>query len=146
MKTTGDCSSHQVVCLRPLLLPLPINAASNQQQYTIQILSRNGRVTSLLGLPRPHGLYAHLVEIGGGFPTDVLAADTSTPAHVIGAAGGTGIACFLSIILRPDAVDIEHRPSNAGPQHSHGGVWLWSIRGDDFRLVEYVLEKGLLDP
>ncbi|KAF7561088.1 hypothetical protein G7046_g3058 [Stylonectria norvegica] len=99
---------------------------------SLVLLAGNGRVTGLLGLPRPHGpLTARLVEAGKGFPEDVANGQRNIPC----VAGGTGMACFLAM-------------ASGSRWHSEGGAgnsnFLWSIRGDDFAIVEFLLERGML--
>ena len=99
---------------------------------SLELLSGNGRVTGLLGLPRPQGLTAEVVEIGGGFPQQLLdSKDTSTCV-----AGGTGIAGFLAMATSP--LWQFH-------QRSKSCSLVWSIRGDDFPLVEHFLSSGDLN-
>ncbi|CAK7218117.1 hypothetical protein SBRCBS47491_003398 [Sporothrix bragantina] len=95
-----------------------------QDRDTLEILTRNGRVTGLLGLPRPYQtLTAEVVEVGGGFSPEVLA-DAS-----VCIAGGTGIAPFLTM---------------RGSSHSRSKKLCWSLRSDDFGAVEFALKEGLL--
>ncbi|TPX08111.1 uncharacterized protein E0L32_010178 [Thyridium curvatum] len=109
----------------------PMQGTADGARTTLAFFSRNGRVTSLIGLPRPQGLGAQLVEVGGGFSEEVL----ESPAQTIAVAGGTGISCFLSLEssnLGEDAATMRR-------------ILAWSIRGEDFPLVEYVLQNGMLD-
>ncbi|CAK7212653.1 hypothetical protein SEUCBS140593_001575 [Sporothrix eucalyptigena] len=88
----------------------------------VSILTRNGRITGLLGLPRPYRtLTAEMVEVGGGFSREVLG-DAS-----VCIAGGTGIAPFLTM----------------GASSSSKKL-CWSLRSDDFGAAEFVLQEGLL--
>jgi len=106
-------------------------------------------VTSLIGLPRPGGLglEARVVgPAGGGFPVEVLSpTDGSSGRLVVAVAGGTGVACFLrGLGVSPVCAEREEKKEERGQ-----GKWLkrrllWSIRGDDFALVEFVLGRGLL--
>ncbi|CAK7229161.1 hypothetical protein SCUCBS95973_007126 [Sporothrix curviconia] len=91
----------------------------------IDILTRNGRVTGLLGLPRPYQtLTAEVLEVGGGFSAAALAAAS------VCIAGGTGIAPFLTM-----------GASEAGTRAK--GL-CWSVRSDDFGAVEFALQEQLL--
>jgi hypothetical protein len=116
------------------------NAGTAEQ--SISIISRNGRITSLLGLPRLNGLTAQVLGVGGGFSTHVL--DLSSPSgNVVAVAGGTGAGCFLSVTSSDKKLSLPPLSENVYPVRNR---LLWSIRGDDFRLVEYVLENELLNP
>ncbi|KAL3483034.1 hypothetical protein BJX62DRAFT_245288 [Aspergillus germanicus] len=109
---------------------------------SISIISRNGRLTSLLGLPRLNGLTAQVLGVGGGFSPDVL--DLSLPSgNVVAVAGGTGAGCFLSVTSSDKKLSLPPLTENVYPVRNR---LLWSIRGDDFRLLEYVLENELLNP
>ncbi|KAL4724564.1 hypothetical protein ACLX1H_008005 [Fusarium chlamydosporum] len=102
---------------------------------TISLMARNGRVTGLLGLPRPSGpLIADIVQVAGGFPTAIL----ETSSQLTYVCGGTGIAPFLAM---------------AGAKRHHNKYettemkpnLLWSVRGNDFGVVEYLLNHQFLD-
>ncbi|CAM1501197.1 Fc.00g103590.m01.CDS01 [Cosmosporella sp. VM-42] len=97
-------------------------------------LAGNGRVTGLLGLPRPQGqLTAQLVDVGKGFSEEILENTTSLACI----AGGTGIAPFLALASAPEwKQGAESASSN----------FTWSIRGDDFAIVEFFLDVGILQP
>ncbi|CAK7240555.1 MAG: hypothetical protein STHCBS139747_001998 [Sporothrix thermara] len=95
-------------------------------QGQLSILTRNGRVTGLLGLPRPYQtLTAEVIGVGGGFPPEMLANARSS----VCIAGGTGIAPFLTM---PDY------------GASRKAKLCWSVRSDDFGAIEFVLQEGLL--
>jgi hypothetical protein len=111
-------------------------------EQSISILSRNGRVTSLLGLPRINGLRAEVLDVGGGFSPDLLGVSSSL-GNTIAVAGGTGAGCFLSVTSSDKKLPLSAFSKKVYPFQNR---LLWSIRGDDFRLVEYVLENGLIDP
>ncbi|CEL11108.1 hypothetical protein ASPCAL14214 [Aspergillus calidoustus] len=111
-------------------------------EQSISILSRNGRVTSLLGLPRINGLRAEVLDVGGGFSPDLLGVSSSL-GNTIAVAGGTGAGCFLSVTSSDKKLPLSAFSKKVYPYQNR---LLWSIRGDDFRLVEYVLENGLIDP
>ncbi|KAK7408705.1 hypothetical protein QQX98_009121 [Neonectria punicea] len=81
-------------------------------------LASNGRVAGLIGLPRQ--LTARLVDVGDGFPSAVLSSRVCV-------AGGTGIACFLAL------------------GDTRNATLVWSIRGDDFAIVESFLATKMLD-
>lgn len=99
----------------------------------IEILTRNGRTTSLLGLPRMQPLKSELVGTGGGFPLELLN-NSNSEQEIFAVAGGTGISCFLSLV-----------PHYSDEFWSKVTRLIWTIRAEDFRIVEYVLERGLLD-
>lgn len=89
----------------------------------ISILTRNGRITGLLGLPRPYQtLTAEVVDVGGGF------AETALTQASVCIAGGTGLAPFLTM------------------EDTSSKSLFWSIRSDDFGAVEFVLKEKLLRP
>ncbi|KAJ0414070.1 hypothetical protein BJY00DRAFT_319180 [Aspergillus carlsbadensis] len=111
-------------------------------EQSISIVSRNGRVTSLLGLPRMNGLRADVLGVGGGFPPDMLDLSSSS-ARVIAVAGGIGVGCFFSVTSSDKNVPVS---SSTDKPYTSRNRLFWSIRGADFRLVEYILENGLIDP
>ncbi|KAH8684113.1 hypothetical protein BGZ61DRAFT_534786 [Ilyonectria robusta] len=97
-------------------------------------LASNGRVAGLIGLPRPQGqLTARLVDVGNGFPDDVLALN-DVKVYV---AGGTGIACFLSLVSGRSRQDTSQGMKS---------TLICSIRGDDFQIIDFFLEKQILNP
>ncbi|KAF4994827.1 hypothetical protein FGRMN_5561 [Fusarium graminum] len=103
---------------------------------SVSLMARNGRVTGLIGLPRPHNpLIANIVQVAGGFPAPIL--DSTHQSTCI--AGGTGIAPFIAMAAAKN----------------HGGnsksvltkpALLWSIRGNDFGIVEYFLKHQIIHP
>lgn len=111
--------------------PCQLSEALGAGYLAMSVIARNGRVTGLLGIPRPHGrLTAKIVDTGGGFST--LNIDNIGFATCI--AGGTGIAPFLAM-------------TNArwGTNGRLGRVSLiWSINGNDFPLVEYLIREKIL--
>jgi hypothetical protein len=111
-------------------------------EQSISIISRNGRITSLLGLPRLNGLTAQVLGVGGGFSPDVLDLSSSS-GNLVAVAGGTGAGCFLSVTSLDKKMPQPPFSEDVYPVRNR---LLWSIRGDDFRLVEYVLENELLNP
>lgn len=99
---------------------------------SFSLLSGNGRVTGLLGLPRPQGpLTAQLVSIGKGFSEDVLE-NAETMCCI---AGGTGMSPFLALASTPQWHESEKSSSS---------IFYWSIRGDDFDIVEHFLQNNVL--
>lgn len=117
---------------RMAFTPCRIIQTQDGTVQSLDLLSGNGRVTGLLGLPRPQGLTAAAVDIGGGFPQDLLD-DTDAFTCV---AGGTGVTGFLAMASSP----MWQRRAEA-----KSCSLLWSIRGDDFPLVEHFLKSGDLD-
>ncbi|OBS20345.1 hypothetical protein FPOA_06717 [Fusarium poae] len=118
------------------LTPYHVGYADNGVIETISFMARNGRVTGLLGLPRPHSpLVATIVQAGGGFPRAIL--DSSD--RLVCIAGGTGIAPFIAMAMA--------RNQSSNPE---GGerkpVLLCTIRGNDFGAIEYLLTHQLLHP
>ncbi|KAH7121422.1 hypothetical protein EDB81DRAFT_813925 [Dactylonectria macrodidyma] len=96
-------------------------------------LASNGRVAGLIGLPRPQGqLTAKLIDVGDGFPSSVLISGRVKTCI----AGGTGIACFLSLASGKSLPD-----TNGGNKSK----LICSIRGDDFPIIEFFLEKQMLN-
>uniref|UniRef100_A0A8H7MZT2 Uncharacterized protein n=1 Tax=Bionectria ochroleuca TaxID=29856 RepID=A0A8H7MZT2_BIOOC len=97
----------------------------------MSVITRNGRVTGLLGIPRPHGrLTAKVVGTGGGFSTSNI----ENIGFATCIAGGTGIAPFLAM-------------TNAwwGANGCQGRISLmWSINRNDFPLVEYLVREKIL--
>lgn len=103
---------------------------------TVSLMARNGRVTGLLGLPRPQGpLIADVVEIGGGFTSDVL--DRADQAVCI--AGGTGIAPFIAMAM-------AKRQCTASDAQSLKPSLVCSLRGDDFGVIDYLWKHEMLRP
>ncbi|KAM0323084.1 hypothetical protein ACHAPQ_008795 [Fusarium lateritium] len=103
---------------------------------SISLMARNGRVTGLLGLPRPQGpLVADVVEIGGGFSSEIL----DRPDQAVCIAGGTGIAPFIAM-----ATAKKHSPSS--DTQSLKPSLVCSLRGDDFGLIEYLWSSEMLRP
>ncbi|KAM0344824.1 hypothetical protein ACHAPU_007206 [Fusarium lateritium] len=103
---------------------------------SFSLIARNGRVTGLLGLPRPYNpLTANIVQVGGGFPAVVL--DSIHRSTCI--AGGTGIAPFIAMAT------VKNQTSNSKPRETRP-VLLWTIRGNDFGIVEYFLKHQIIHP
>lgn len=70
----------------------PCQLRLDTESGSLALLSKNGRVTSLLSQPRPSGdLTAAVIGVGGGFSEDLMSAATTCIA------GGTGIACFAAM-------------------------------------------------
>ena len=116
--------------------PYHVGYADDGVIETISLMARNGRVTGLLGLPRPDGpLVARIVQAGGGFPPDIL----DSAQRLICIAGGTGIAPFITMAAemnrKRSVEDGEKKP-----------VLMCSIRANDFGAVEYLLTDQLLRP
>ena len=103
-------------------------------EQKLSLLARNGRVTGLIGLPRPQGpLKAELVGVGGGFASEALKRDGNFTCI----AGGTGIACFLAM-----ASGSTWRQSL---RHQNSSLYC-SIRAEDFPIIRYLLNSRALDP
>ncbi|KAF5672065.1 hypothetical protein FHETE_3937 [Fusarium heterosporum] len=103
---------------------------------SVSLMARNGRVTGLLGLPRPHNaLIAEIVQVAGGFPAAIL--DSTHRSTCI--AGGTGIAPFIAMAAA------KHHGGNAKSTLTKPAL-LWSIRGNDFGIVEYFLKHQIIHP
>ncbi|KAF4959054.1 hypothetical protein FGADI_1932 [Fusarium gaditjirri] len=101
---------------------------------SISLMARNGRVTGLLGLPRPHGpLVAKIVEVGGGYPSEIL----QQHGHALCIAGGTGIAPFIAMAAAKNCSRSANHPK---PN------LICSIRGDDFGAIEYLWNHEMLYP
>ncbi|WZH46652.1 uncharacterized protein QYS62_007742 [Fusarium acuminatum] len=101
---------------------------------TVSLMARNGRVTGLLGLPRPRGpLIADVVEIGGGFSSEIL--DRADQAVCI--AGGTGIAPFIAMAM---AKKLCTAPDTQCLKPS----LVCSLRGDDFGVIDYLWSHKML--
>lgn len=85
-----------------------------------------------MGLPRPYrALTARAVDFGGGFPLPVLdSISINASDHTVACciAGGTGIAPFLTM---------------QGVLSANMSLF-WSVRSDDFGIVEFVLEENIL--
>ncbi|KAK4088919.1 hypothetical protein Purlil1_6772 [Purpureocillium lilacinum] len=95
---------------------------------SVSVLVRNGRITSLLGLPRRHGpLTAAVVGIGGGFPADVIDGD----GRLTCVAGGIGIAAFPYM---GSCSEWKRRAS-----------LLWSINHEELPVVRYLLRSNWLN-
>ncbi|CAG7565883.1 unnamed protein product [Fusarium equiseti] len=91
--------------------PYHVEYADNGVIETVSFMARNGRVTGLLGLPRPRDpLVAIIVQAGGGFPPPVL----DSAQRLICIAGGTGIAPFITMAVemnrKSSAEDVEKKP------------------------------------
>ena len=92
----------------------------------ISFLAKNGRVTGLIGLPRPNGpLTSMLLEVGGGFSRKALSAE-----RMACVAGGTGIACFAAM---------GHRKTGLG-------LLIHSIGAEEFDLFLALLDSNVLQP
>ncbi|KPA39270.1 hypothetical protein FLAG1_07881 [Fusarium langsethiae] len=116
--------------------PYHVGYADNGVIETVSLMARNGRVTGLLGLPRPRDpLVAEIVQAGGGFLPEIL--DSSQ--RLICIAGGTGMALFIAM-----AVDMNRRSSPEDGEKKP--VLMCSIRANDFGAVEYLLTHQLLRP
>jgi hypothetical protein len=113
--------------------PCHLEHDSSGTTTSFSFLSGNGRITGLIGLPRPQGqLAVKQVDSGGGFPEELAA--SSHPTICI--AGGTGIAPFLTLPSEETwKASNSSRPS-----------LVCSIRGDDFSIIEFFLEKKMLKP
>lgn len=117
--------------------PADISFTDEELVKTVTLLSTNGRVSGLMGLPRPNGpLLADLVEVGGGFSRDAI---LRLNRHTLCVAGGTGVACFLAL-----ASSRRRRVGLGGGLPAP--VLYWSIRQDDIRMVEHLCESGILSP
>ncbi|KAF4338661.1 hypothetical protein FBEOM_7429 [Fusarium beomiforme] len=122
--------SDQERCLS--FTPFHLQYAEDGTIETISLMARNGRVTGLLGLPRPQGpLIARIVEVSGGFPSEVL----GQISQAVCIAGGTGIAPFIAMAAAKNCSRScrEPRPS-----------LICSIRGDDFGVIEYLWNHEML--
>lgn len=109
--------------------PCQVQNDEVQNRQNVQILARNGRVAQLLGLPRLHGpLRADAVSGNGGFPLNIL----QNLEGAICIASGTGIAPFLAL--------------GSSELETKGAHLLYTINGNDFRALEYLLDSGLLVP
>ncbi|KAF7551860.1 hypothetical protein G7Z17_g4694 [Cylindrodendrum hubeiense] len=107
------------------------DASGNLASFSF--MAGNGRVAGLIGLPRPQGqLTARLVDVGNGFPDNLLASNEGKACI----AGGTGIACFLSLASGRGWQDISEESES---------TLMCSIRGDDFKIIEFFLEKQILN-
>ncbi|KAG5745216.1 hypothetical protein H9Q72_001885 [Fusarium xylarioides] len=122
--------SDQERCLS--FTPFHLQYAEDGTIESISLMARNGRVTGLLGLPRPHGpLVAKIVEVGGGFPSEILE-QTGQPLCI---AGGTGIAPFIAMAA---AKNCNSSINDLKPS------LICSIRGDDFGVIEYLWNHEML--
>ncbi|KAH6876333.1 hypothetical protein B0T10DRAFT_197893 [Thelonectria olida] len=113
--------------------PCHLEHDSSGTTTSFSFLSGNGRVTGLIGLPRPQGqLAVKQVDSGGGFPEEL----TVSSQAAICIAGGTGIAPFLTL------------PSKQAWKTSNGSrsSLVCSIRGHDFPIIEFFLERKMLRP
>ncbi|KAJ4108678.1 hypothetical protein NW768_012155 [Fusarium equiseti] len=91
--------------------PYHVEYADNGVIEAISFMARNGRVTGLLGLPRPHDpLVARIVQASGGFPPAV----PDSAQRLICIAGGTGIAPFIAMAIemncKSSVEDEEKKP------------------------------------
>jgi hypothetical protein len=97
----------------------------------IEIILRNGRLSSLIATPRFNSLRASICSVGRGFDLDALNRDDT---QTIAIAGGTGISPFLAISRSvPTSWDANSARS-----------LLWSLHVGDLALVMYVLENNYL--
>ncbi|KAL2213898.1 hypothetical protein CC79DRAFT_1391792 [Sarocladium strictum] len=97
--------------------------------HQIMILARNGRVTQLLGLPRLQGpLQAEIISSGGGFSDETL----NSLEGAICVASGTGLAPFLAMASQKCPIKGAHL--------------VWTINGNDFGAVEFLINSGMLKP
>ncbi|KAF5973642.1 hypothetical protein FBULB1_8215 [Fusarium bulbicola] len=124
--------SDQERCLS--FTPFHLQYAEDGTIESISLMARNGRVTGLLGLPRPHGpLVAKIVEVGGGFPSEIM----EQAGKTLCIAGGTGIAPFISMAA---AKNCSHSTNDPKPS------LICSIRGDGFGVIEYLWNHEMLYP
>ncbi|PNP78802.1 hypothetical protein FNYG_07944 [Fusarium nygamai] len=124
--------SDQERCLS--FTPFHSQYAEDGTIESISLMARNGRVTGLLGLPRPHGpLVARIVEVGGGFPSEII----EQAAQALCIAGGTGIAPFIAMAA---AKNCSRSTNDLKPS------LICSIRGDDFGVIEYLWDHEMLYP
>ncbi|KAF5675107.1 hypothetical protein FCIRC_7580 [Fusarium circinatum] len=124
--------SDQERCLS--FTPFHLQYAEDGTIESVSLMARNGRVTGLLGLPRPHGpLVAKIVEVGGGFPSEIM----EQAGQALCIAGGTGIAPFISMAA---AKNCSHSATDPKP------ILICSIRGDDFGVIEYLWNHEMLYP
>ncbi|KAF5722932.1 hypothetical protein FMUND_2289 [Fusarium mundagurra] len=124
--------SDQERCLS--FTPFHLQYAEDGAIESISLMARNGRVTGLLGLPRPHGpLVAKIVEVGGGFPAQTI----EQAGQALCIAGGTGIAPFIAMAAAKNC-----NSSTNGLKPS----LICSIRGDDFGVIEYLWSHEMLYP
>ncbi|KAJ4245827.1 hypothetical protein NW762_013951 [Fusarium torreyae] len=103
---------------------------------TISLIARDGRVTGLLGLPRPNGpMTAKIIEVAGGIPPE-------TPGYEhrgLYIAGGTGIAPFIAMATdKTRGIILEVRDTKPS--------LICSIRGEDFQAIEYLWNHQMLLP
>lgn len=97
--------------------------------HRISILTRNGRVTQLLGLPRLNGpLTAEVAGVGGGFSQQALKNYEKTTCI----ASATGIAPFLALACQDRRTRDAHL--------------LCTLNGNDFEAIEFVLNSRMLVP
>lgn len=112
---------------------LPSTSSGNEDE--IEVITRNGFITSLIGLPRFKSLRARVVNASGGFQLPSLGGNKERDEGLTTAvAGGTGICVFLSL------------SASFSLRSTLPSVLLWSIHIDDFGLVEYLLQHHYLDP
>ncbi|KAF5251701.1 hypothetical protein FANTH_3311 [Fusarium anthophilum] len=124
--------SDQERCLS--FTPFHFQYAEDGTIESVSLMARNGRVTGLLGLPRPHGpLVAKIVEVGGGFPSEIM----KQAGQTLCIAGGTGIAPFIAMVA---AKNCSHSTTDLKPS------LICSIRGDDFGVIEYLWNHEMLYP
>ncbi|KAF5556285.1 hypothetical protein FNAPI_5808 [Fusarium napiforme] len=124
--------SDQERCLS--FTPFHLQYAEHEAIESVSLMARNGRVTGLLGLPRPHGpLVAKIVEVGGGFPSETI----EQGAQALCIAGGTGIAPFIAMAA---AKNCSRSTNELKPS------LICSIRGDDFGVIEYLWNHEMLYP
>ncbi|KAF5625594.1 hypothetical protein F52700_8959 [Fusarium sp. NRRL 52700] len=124
--------SAQERCLS--FTPFHLQYAEDGRVESIALMARNGRVTGLLGLPRPHGpLIAKIVEVGGGFPSGIQ----ERTGRSLCIAGGTGIAPFIAMAA---AKNCRSSINDLKPS------LICSIRGDDFGIIEYLWNHEMLYP
>ncbi|KAF4954494.1 hypothetical protein FSARC_12107 [Fusarium sarcochroum] len=124
--------SDQERCLS--FTPFHLQYAEDGSIETISLMARNGRVTGLLGLPRPHRpLIAKIVEVGGGFPSEIL----QQTSQALCIAGGTGLAPFIAMAAAKNC--------SSSANHLKPSL-ICSIRADDFGAIEYLWNHEMLYP
>lgn len=113
--------------------PCQVRKSASTGEVLISFLASNGRVTGLLGLPRPQGpLTARLTDASGGFPLDVV----KSPAKLTCVAGGTGLSPFLAMATA------EAWKDRGG--HSSARL-LCSVNVNNVRVIQHLVESKILD-